>query len=148
MTEPNTTKQPIDKAYSIASIKACIPTPLDLGALNYNSWSSLFKRFCKTYKVHHHLKAPSTTSTSTIRNMAIGNLSVNDYFQELKSKVDRLTNLGSKVSDESLVTYGINGACRKFPEVARIIRHREKLPTFDEARSMILLEERDWLTQQ
>ncbi|GKB02306.1 Toll/interleukin-1 receptor domain-containing protein [Tanacetum coccineum] len=82
-----------------------------------------------------------------IRNMAIGNLSVNDYFQELKSKADRLTNLGSKVSDESLVTYAINGARSKFLEIAHSIRHREKLPTFDEARSMILLEEWDWHTQ-
>ncbi|GJT78295.1 WRKY family transcription factor [Tanacetum coccineum] len=59
-------KQPIDKAYSIASIKACIPTPLDLDKLNHNSWSSLFQRFCKTYEVHRHLDAPPTTTTSTV----------------------------------------------------------------------------------
>ncbi|GJZ42626.1 hypothetical protein Tco_0589881, partial [Tanacetum coccineum] len=63
---PTPPKPPIDKAYSIASIKACIPTPLDLDKLNYNSWSSLFQRFCKTYEVHHHLAAPSTTATSTV----------------------------------------------------------------------------------
>ncbi|PWA62390.1 hypothetical protein CTI12_AA359560 [Artemisia annua] len=57
-------KQPIDKAYSIASIKACILSPLDLDKLNYNSWSNLFKRFCKTYDVHHHLEAPASTSTA------------------------------------------------------------------------------------
>ncbi|GKC88743.1 ribonuclease H-like domain-containing protein [Tanacetum coccineum] len=83
-----------------------------------------------------------------IDNMAIGNLFVNDYFQELKSKANRLANLGSKVSDESLFTYAINGARSKFSEVSRIIRHWEKLPTFDETRSMILLEEQDWLNQQ
>ncbi|GJT35070.1 reverse transcriptase domain, reverse transcriptase zinc-binding domain protein [Tanacetum coccineum] len=154
---PTPPKPPIDKAYSIASIKACIPTPLDLDKLNYNSWSSLFQRFCKTYEVHHHLAAPSTTATSTvdplhdtndslvvmwiyatispklvemivdvdstahgvwnrlkdlfhdnkdaritqldneIRNMAIGNLSITDFFQQLKSKADRLANLESPV---------------------------------------------------
>ncbi|GKE88001.1 Toll/interleukin-1 receptor domain-containing protein, partial [Tanacetum coccineum] len=83
-----------------------------------------------------------------IRNMVIGNLFVNDYFQELKSKADRLANLDSPVSDSNLVTYAINGARSKFTEVAHIIHHREKLPTFYEARSMILLEERDWLNQQ
>ncbi|PWA49015.1 wall-associated kinase family protein [Artemisia annua] len=57
-------KQPIDKAYSIASIKACIPSPLGLDKLNYNSWSNLFTRFCKTYDVHHHLQAPASTSTA------------------------------------------------------------------------------------
>ncbi|PWA41921.1 hypothetical protein CTI12_AA549660 [Artemisia annua] len=78
-----------------------------------------------------------------IRNMAIGTLSVNDYFQEIKSKADRLANLGSVVSDSSLVTYAINGLRVKFPEITRIIRHRETLPTFDQVRSMVLLEESD-----
>ncbi|PWA91367.1 hypothetical protein CTI12_AA090730 [Artemisia annua] len=196
-------KQPIDKAYSIASIKACIPTPLDLDKLNYNSWSNLFKRFCKTYEVHHHLEAPASTSTAPpdpshdtndslvimwlystispklvdmviddstkahevwkklrdlfhdnkasriiqldneIRNMVIGNLSVTDYFQDIKSKADRLANLGSKVPDSSLVTYTINGLRAKYPEIVRIIRHKEPLPTFDQVRSMLLLEESD-----
>ncbi|PWA85273.1 hypothetical protein CTI12_AA151000 [Artemisia annua] len=196
-------KQMIDKAYSIASIKACIPSPLDLDKLNYNSWSNLFQRFCKTYEVHHHLAAPASTSTAPpdpfyeandslvvmwiystispklvdmvvdnstkahevwqklqdlfhdnktariiqldneIRNMAIGNLSVNDFFQEIKSKADRLANLGSPVSDSSLVTYAINGLRAKFPDIARIIRHRDELPKFDKVRSMVLLEETD-----
>ncbi|PWA57355.1 hypothetical protein CTI12_AA410120 [Artemisia annua] len=196
-------KQPIDKAYSIASIKACIPSPLDLDKLNYNSWSNLFKRFCKTYDVHQHLEEQASTSTTTsdpvyasndslvvmwlystispklvdmviddeamahtvwsklknlfhdnkaariiqldneIRNMVIGNMSVTDYFQALKSKADRLANLDSKVSDSSLVTYAINGLRAKFPELVRIIRHREPLPTFQNVRSMVLLEESD-----
>ncbi|GKE76633.1 WRKY family transcription factor, partial [Tanacetum coccineum] len=200
---PTPPKPPIDKAYSIASIKACIPTPLDLDKLNYNSWSSLFQRFCKTYEVHHHLAAPSTTATSTvdplhdtndslvvmwiyatispklvemivdvdstahgvwnrlkdlfhdnkdaritqldneIRNMAIGNLSITDFFQQLKSKADRLANLESPVKDTSLVTYAINGVRSKYPDAARVIRLREKAPTFDELRSLMLLEESD-----
>ncbi|GJY73350.1 hypothetical protein Tco_0477781 [Tanacetum coccineum] len=73
--------------------------------------------------------------------MAIENLSINDYFQAIKSKFDRLANLGSPVKDSRLVTYAINGVRSKFSEVARIIRHMEKLPTFDEVRFMILLEE-------
>ncbi|GJW99365.1 ribonuclease H-like domain-containing protein [Tanacetum coccineum] len=158
------TKQPINKAYSIASIKACIPTPFDQDKLNYNSWSALFKRFCKTYDVQHHLDAPPTTTTTStapvdpynnvndslvviwmystispklvdmviddsattrgvwerlknifhdnkdarviqldneIHNMSIGNLSVRDYFQEIKGKANRLANLGS-TENESL----------------------------------------------
>ncbi|PWA74266.1 hypothetical protein CTI12_AA252700 [Artemisia annua] len=200
---PNLPKQPIDKAYSIVSIKACIPSSLDLEKLNYNSWSNLFNRFCKTYDVHHHLQEPVSTSTAPpdpffdttdslvvmwmystislklvdmviddsttthevwkklqnlfhdnkvarviqldndIRNMAIGTLSVDDYFQEIKSKDDCLANLGSVVSDSSLITYAINGLRAKFPEIARIIRHQETLPTFDQVRSMVLFEESD-----
>ncbi|GJW07177.1 ribonuclease H-like domain-containing protein [Tanacetum coccineum] len=168
---PTQPKQPIDKAYSIASIKACIPTPIDLDKINYNAWSTLFKRFCCTYEVQHHLDAPATTETSNstidplhesndslvvmwmystispklvemvvdddtsahgvwkrlkdlfhnnkdarvtqldneIRNMAIDSLSVTDFFQEIKSKADRLANLDSPVKDTSLVTYAVNG---------------------------------------
>ncbi|GKA29286.1 WRKY family transcription factor [Tanacetum coccineum] len=171
---PTQPKQAIDKAYSIASIKACIPTPFDLDKLNYNSWSFLFKRFCRTYEVQHHLEAHPTTATSVIdplhesndslvvmwmystispklvemvvddgtsahgvwkrlkdlfhnnkdarvtqldneiRNMAIGSSSVTDFFQDIKSKADRLANLDSP-----------------------------KAPIFDELRSIMLLEESD-----
>jgi hypothetical protein len=78
-----------------------------------------------------------------IRNMVIGNMSVTDYFQDIKSKADRLANLGAKVPDSSLVTYTINGLRAKFPEIARFIRHKEPLHSFDQVRSMILLEESD-----
>ncbi|PWA36612.1 hypothetical protein CTI12_AA598420 [Artemisia annua] len=64
MTGSSNPKPPIDRAYSIASIKACIPTPLDLDKLNYNSWSSLFKRFCKAYDVLHHLDATSSSASA------------------------------------------------------------------------------------
>ncbi|GKB23290.1 WRKY family transcription factor [Tanacetum coccineum] len=203
MGETPPPKQPIDKAYSIASIKACIPTPLDLDKPNYNSWSSLFHRFCKTYEVHHHLDTPPTTITSTadplhdlndslvvmwiystispklvemivdvdstahgvwkrlkdlfhnnkdaritqldneIRNMAIGSSSITDFFQQIKSKADRLANLDSPVKDSSLVTYAINGIRSKYLEAARVVRLQEKAPTFDELRSLTLLEESD-----
>nr|GEV75576.1 reverse transcriptase domain-containing protein [Tanacetum cinerariifolium] len=187
-----TTKQPIDKAYSIASIKACIPTPLDLDKLKYKSLSALFQWCCRTYEVHNHLEAPPTTESSTIDpfhetndslvvmwmystispklvemvvdvdtsahgvwkrfkdlfhnnkdarvtqldneiwNMPIGCSSVTIFFQDIKSKADHLANLDSPVKDTSLVTYAING-----------IRSKEKAPTFDELRSMMLLEESD-----
>ncbi|PWA46281.1 hypothetical protein CTI12_AA514390 [Artemisia annua] len=78
-----------------------------------------------------------------IRNMATGSLFVTDYFQEIKLKATRLANLGSPVSDSSLVTYAINGLRAKFPEITRIIRHRETLPMFDQVWSMVLLEESD-----
>ncbi|GJV34587.1 WRKY family transcription factor [Tanacetum coccineum] len=200
---PSQSKPPIDKVYSIASIKACIPTPLDLEKLNYNSWSALFQRFCRTYEVHHHLEAPPTTTPSTIdplnetnnslvvmwmystispklvemvvdvdtstygvwtrlkdlfhnnkdarvtqldneiHNMTIRSSSVMDFFQDIKSKADHLANLESPVKDLSLVTYAINKIRSKYPDAARVIRFREKAPTFDELRSMMLLEESD-----
>ena len=47
------------------------------------------------------------------------------------------------VSDSSLVTYTINGLRARFPELVRIILHKEPLLTFGQVRSMILLEESD-----
>ncbi|GJV58864.1 hypothetical protein Tco_1464964 [Tanacetum coccineum] len=168
------------------------PHPLDHDKLNYNSWSALFQRFFRTYKVHHHLSEPPTTATSTIdplhetndslvviwiyatispklvemvvdvdmsahgiwkqlkdlfhnnkdarvaqldneiRNLTIGNSSVTDFFQDIKSKVDRLANLDSPVKYTSLVTYAVNGIRSKYPDAARVISCREKAPTFDE----------------
>nr|GEY66397.1 ribonuclease H-like domain-containing protein [Tanacetum cinerariifolium] len=118
------------------------------------------------YDIHHHLEAPlDTTSTSTIDPLHDSNNSlvvmwmystispkIVDMISDdsatthaIKSKSDRLVNLGSPVKDLSFVTYAINGVLSKFLEVARIIPHMEKLPTFDEVRSMILLKESDVL---
>ncbi|GKE94703.1 hypothetical protein Tco_1579558 [Tanacetum coccineum] len=74
----------------------------------------------------------------TTRNMTIGSSSVTDFFKDIKSKADRLANLDSPVKDTSLVTYAVNGIQSKYSDVARIIRLREKAPTFDELRSMML----------
>ncbi|PWA63764.1 hypothetical protein CTI12_AA350420 [Artemisia annua] len=144
---PNPTKQPIDKACLIASIKACIPSPLDLEKLNYHSWSNLFKRFCKTYDVHHHLEEPVSTSTTPTDPFFDTNdsLVVMWMYSTISPKLvdmviddrdqvegDRLANLTSLVSDSSLVTYVINGLRAMFPEIVR----GETLPTFDHVRSM------------
>ncbi|GJV77245.1 fatty acid desaturase, type 1 protein [Tanacetum coccineum] len=66
-----------------------------------------------------------------------------DLFHDNKDAPDRLTNLESPVKDSSLVTYAINEIRSKYPEATRVIRLREKAPTFDELRSMMLLEEND-----
>ncbi|GKG32168.1 Toll/interleukin-1 receptor domain-containing protein, partial [Tanacetum coccineum] len=45
--------------------------------------------------------------------------------------------------DTSLVTYAVNEIRSKYLDAARVIQLREKAPTFDELRSMMLLEESD-----
>lgn len=45
------------------------------------------------------------------------------------------------MSDNNLVTYAVNGLDSRFVTIAKIIRHREPIPTFDTTRSMLLLEE-------
>nr|GEY46096.1 hypothetical protein [Tanacetum cinerariifolium] len=76
-----------------------------------------------------------------VRNLSIGNLSVTQYFTKIKDMVDLLANIKAPISDKSLVTYAVNGLSNNFSHVASIIRHRDPFPTFDTARSMLLLEE-------
>ncbi|PWA51548.1 hypothetical protein CTI12_AA443210 [Artemisia annua] len=122
--------------YSTISPKL-VDMVIDDTTLAHEVWDRLKDLF------HNNKDARIIQLDNEIRNMAIGSMSVTDYFQEVKSKADRLANLGSKVGDSSLVTYTINGLRARFPELVRIIRHKEPLPTFDQVRSMILLEESD-----
>ncbi|GJW86461.1 hybrid signal transduction histidine kinase M [Tanacetum coccineum] len=75
------------------------------------------------------------------RNLSIGNLSITQYFTKIKDMADLLANIEAPVSDKSPVTYAVNGLGNKFAHVASIIHHRDPFPTFDTARSMLLVEE-------
>nr|GFA72857.1 WRKY family transcription factor [Tanacetum cinerariifolium] len=100
----------------------------------------VWKRFKDLF--HNNKDARVTQHDNELRNMSIGSSSITYFFQDIKSKAG-LANLDSLVKDTSLVTYSINGIRSKYPNVARVIRIREKAPTFDELRSMMLLEESD-----
>ncbi|GJW70419.1 ribonuclease H-like domain-containing protein [Tanacetum coccineum] len=84
-------------------------------------------------------------SHNSTRRSANGDwhISLHDFFKQLKSKSDRLANHRIPGKRHSLVTYAINGVRSKYPDAARVIRLREKAPTFDELRSLMLLEESD-----
>nr|GEZ00623.1 Toll/interleukin-1 receptor (TIR) domain-containing protein [Tanacetum cinerariifolium] len=73
--------------------------------------------------------------------MVIGRSSITNFFQLIKSKVDRLANLDSLIKDSSLVTYAINEIYSKYSDAARVIHLREKAPTFDDLWSMMLVKE-------
>ncbi|GKA23878.1 hybrid signal transduction histidine kinase M [Tanacetum coccineum] len=53
----------------------------------------------------------------------------------------RIKNLGGDVSDKNLVIYMINGLDARFATLVEIIRNRDELPSFETARSMLLLKE-------
>ncbi|PWA37884.1 hypothetical protein CTI12_AA586470 [Artemisia annua] len=76
-----------------------------------------------------------------LRSIKLGKMSINEYFTKIKSLADRLNNLRTVVSDKNLVTYVVNGLDSCFETIAKIIRHRDPLPSFDTARSMLLLDE-------
>lgn len=76
-----------------------------------------------------------------LRTQEIGDLTIHAYCQELKSIADLMTNVDAPVSERTLVTYLLNGLNAKYDNIINVIMHRQPFPTFDQARSMLLLEE-------
>ncbi|CAA7029694.1 unnamed protein product [Microthlaspi erraticum] len=76
-----------------------------------------------------------------LRTTEIGDRSVEDYCQRLKSISDLLKNVDAPVPDRMLVTYMLNGLNDKFDNIINVIKHREPFPTFEVARSMLESEE-------
>ncbi|XP_048495554.2 uncharacterized protein LOC125495055 [Beta vulgaris subsp. vulgaris] len=63
------------------------------------------------------------------------------YCQSLKSTADQLSSLGHSVSEERLVLQLVSGLTDEFDTVATFIQQSQPLPSFQNARSMIALEE-------
>ena len=70
----------------------------------------------------------------------MGDSSVLDYCNCIKSLVEQLDNMGEKVSDRNLFAYALNGLCAKYQYIILAIRYKPTL-SFWEARTMLLLEE-------
>ncbi|PWA70662.1 hybrid signal transduction histidine kinase M [Artemisia annua] len=90
---------------------------------------------------HDNKDARAINLDNELRSIKIGNLSINEYFTKIKSMADRLKNLGTVVSEKNLVIYAVNGLDSRFATIVKIIRHREPLPSFETARTMLLLGE-------
>lgn len=76
-----------------------------------------------------------------LRNRTIGDQTIQAYCQDLKLISDLLTNVDAPVTERTLVTYLLNGLNAKYDNIINVIIHRQPFPTFEEARSMLLLEE-------
>ncbi|XP_048626756.1 uncharacterized protein LOC125594716 [Brassica napus] len=76
-----------------------------------------------------------------LRTKEIGNQTVREFSQELKSIADLLENVDAPVSDKTLVMYMLNGLNEKFDHIINVIKHQKPYPTFEEARNMLELEE-------
>lgn len=76
-----------------------------------------------------------------LRSKELGDKSIHDYAQELKSISDLMTNVDAPVTERALVTHMLNGLTPKYDNIINVIMHRQPFPSFDDARSMLLLEE-------
>ncbi|XP_020887611.1 uncharacterized protein LOC110230054 [Arabidopsis lyrata subsp. lyrata] len=76
-----------------------------------------------------------------LRTMEIGDMTVPEYCQKMKSTANLLSNVGTPVNDRTLVMYIINGLNDKFDNIINVIKHKDPFPSFDSAKSMLEWEE-------
>ncbi|XP_060195440.1 uncharacterized protein LOC132624722 [Lycium barbarum] len=65
------------------------------------------------------------------------------YCQRLKSLADQLKNVGAPVTNSRLVLQLVSGLTEAYKGIGTQIRHAKPLPPFTEARSSLVLEERE-----
>nr|GEY45600.1 hybrid signal transduction histidine kinase M [Tanacetum cinerariifolium]GEY45922.1 hybrid signal transduction histidine kinase M [Tanacetum cinerariifolium]GEY46319.1 hybrid signal transduction histidine kinase M [Tanacetum cinerariifolium] len=71
----------------------------------------------------------------------MGDQSADEYFSKIDSLVTLLSDLGSDVSEDDVVTYAINGLSDKYGSLAQIIAHKDPFPDLATMRSMVSTEE-------
>ncbi|XP_019094800.1 PREDICTED: uncharacterized protein LOC104758527 [Camelina sativa] len=76
-----------------------------------------------------------------LRSQEIGDRTIQEYCQKIKSLANLLTNVDAPVNERTLVTYLLNGLNEKFDYIINVIKHKEPFPTFEVAKSMLELEE-------
>lgn len=76
-----------------------------------------------------------------LRTMVIGDLSVHDYCQKMKTTADLLANIDAPISERALVSHLLNGLSDKFDSSINVVQHKVPFPTLLEARSMLQMEE-------
>ncbi|XP_071738966.1 uncharacterized protein [Rutidosis leptorrhynchoides] len=158
-------------AQPINHIIHSVPIKLEIETSQYSSWSELFKIHCRAHNVLDHLTSekPSTakedsTSTTSItqeqwermdaihsRALALENQfvdtrldnypNVSAYCQDLKMLSDQLANVDSTVEPHRLVLQLVAGLNDNYETIASQIQQSNRLPSFYEARSKLILEE-------
>jgi hypothetical protein len=78
---------------------------------------------------------------TTFRQLAQGDLSVDEYCRQMKTMADTLRTLGGPITDECLVLNLLRGLSPRFDRVTPILTRMEPFPTFVETKNDLLLEE-------
>ncbi|XP_071699620.1 uncharacterized protein [Rutidosis leptorrhynchoides] len=102
---------------------------------SHDAWEFLKKIF------HDNKRSKIVELTAELRSLHNGDLTAEQYFRKVESISALLSNLGSTIKDEELVTYAINGLNDRFPHAQHIIIHSDPFPNFETVRSVITLEE-------
>lgn len=75
------------------------------------------------------------------RNHVQGDLTIADYYRQIKTMAQQLVDLGEPVSDRTLVLNVIRGLNERFRDIGRHLRRSHPFPTFKEALAELTLEE-------
>jgi hypothetical protein len=78
---------------------------------------------------------------TAFRQLAQGDLSVDEYCRQMKTMADTLRTLGAPITDESLVLNLLRGLSPRFDRVTPILTRMKLFPTFAEVKNNLLLEE-------
>nr|GFC03353.1 hybrid signal transduction histidine kinase M [Tanacetum cinerariifolium] len=71
----------------------------------------------------------------------MGDQSADEYFSKIDSLVTLLSDLGSDVSEDDVVTYVINGLSHKYGSLTQIIAHKDPFPDLATMLSIVSTEE-------
>ncbi|GJZ63213.1 hypothetical protein Tco_0619634, partial [Tanacetum coccineum] len=76
-----------------------------------------------------------------LRVIQMGDDTPDAYFSKIDSIITLLTDLGSTMDDDDIVTYAINGLSEKYGSLAQIIAHKDPFPDLATVRTMVTTEE-------
>ncbi|GKD37244.1 hybrid signal transduction histidine kinase M [Tanacetum coccineum] len=155
--QPSHVTSRYEKVNNLGSIKNLIPVKLDEEKLNFSYWSELFLNILEGLKAkprtskdtwdvlekifHDNKRSKTVELMGELRDLDMGDLSVDSYFRKIDSIATRLGNLGSNMSEEDIVTYAINGLSDKYDQVAHVILNRDPFHDLETARSMVTMAE-------
>ena len=112
-----------------------IDTVLKKNATARDLWLSIENLF------RDNKEARALQLENDLRTLVIGDLSVHEYCQKMKTTADLLANIDAHVTERALVSHLLKGLSEKFDSIINVIQHKSPFPTLLEARSMLQMEE-------
>ncbi|GJZ93660.1 ribonuclease H-like domain-containing protein [Tanacetum coccineum] len=76
-----------------------------------------------------------------LRNLKLGDLSIDGYFQKIESIVSVLNGLGSPLSNDDVVTFALEGLPSTYETISTVIVSREPFPDLKMVRSLLTTHE-------
>ncbi|XP_010446127.1 PREDICTED: probable serine/threonine-protein kinase DDB_G0282963 [Camelina sativa] len=139
---PTTTTLLRRNATTSSKCGSTTPSPLLFSTPSLKTRSSARQIWISIENFFHDNKEARAIQLDTeLCSLTIGDLSVHDYCQKLKTLSDLLANVDSPVTERVVVMHMLNGLTEKYDNINNIIRHRQPFPSFATAPSMLVEEE-------